>query len=303
VTYPPAFGRQAAAREQRNTSRKKANQWHDELRARWPSSPGRRGDRGAVTRYGAIAAADTAFPEWSATSSSERAERVRRIADVLEENDEELALLDAVDSGAPILLVASDIRMAASMIRYYAGLVLEQKGYSSPSSENVHFTTRQPYGVVARITPFNHPILFAAWKLAIPLVAGNCVVLKSADATPLSALYLGHIIKDILPPGMVSILVGEGPSVPRAIVRHSSIRSIATRSLPLVTWFERGGQVAAAAARSVSEHDVSHRWPVVGSWPAEDGLPGAESERPCDPELAGRKRPLGGVETVARCDR
>jgi 2-formylbenzoate dehydrogenase len=175
----------------------------------------------------AITAADSAFPAWSATPSLERADVVRRIADVLEEHGEELALLDAVDSGSPIALGASEIEMAATIIRYYAGLVLEQKGYSSPSSENIHFTTRQPYGVVARITPFNHPIMFAAWKLAVPLVAGNCVVLKPADATPLSALYLGHLIKDVVPPGVLSILVGAGPAVPRAIVRHPSIRRIA----------------------------------------------------------------------------
>jgi len=175
----------------------------------------------------AIAAADRAFPAWGATSALERAELVGHLADALEENEEELALLDAVDSGAPISLAVADVRMAARIIRYYAGLALEQKGYSSPSSENIHFTTRQPYGVVARITPFNHPLMFAAWKLAVPLVAGNCVVLKPAEATPLSTLHLGAKIKDVFPPGVVSILVGDGPAVPRAIVRHPSIRRIA----------------------------------------------------------------------------
>ncbi|HSY16484.1 MAG TPA: aldehyde dehydrogenase family protein [Jatrophihabitantaceae bacterium] len=175
----------------------------------------------------AILAAELAFPAWSATPALERARLARCIADVLEENCEELALLDSVDGGAPVSLNRLNVKRAATRIHYYAGLVLELKGFSTPASENVHFTTRQPYGVVARITPFNHPILFAASRLAVPLIAGNCVVLKPADATPLSALYLGYKLRDVLPPGVLSVLVGAGPAVPRAIVRHPKVRRIA----------------------------------------------------------------------------
>ncbi|MEF2978919.1 aldehyde dehydrogenase family protein [Subtercola sp. YIM 133946] len=175
----------------------------------------------------AVAAAVRAFPAWSQVDPTERAERVRRIGDIIEEHKSDLALLDAVDGGAPIGVMASDVEHSARVCRYFAGLALEMKGYSLPVSTGTHFTVREPFGVVAAIVPFNHPILFAVTKLAAPLVAGNCVILKPADVTPLSALYLAELIATLFPPGVVQILTSEGPDVPRALVRHSDVARIA----------------------------------------------------------------------------
>ncbi|MEV0074064.1 MULTISPECIES: aldehyde dehydrogenase family protein [unclassified Amycolatopsis] len=173
----------------------------------------------------AVAHAESAFPAWRDLDVLERAARVRELADVVEANIDDLALLDAVDGGAPMAVMAGDVHMAAGLCRYFAGLALEMKGFSLPTGD-LHFTVRQPYGVVAKIVPFNHPILFAISKLAAPLVAGNCVILKPAEATPLSALHLARLIQHVFPPGVVQIVVGDGPAVPRSLVRHPGVARI-----------------------------------------------------------------------------
>jgi 2-formylbenzoate dehydrogenase len=116
--------------------------------------------------------------------------------------------------------------VAVGSLRMFAGLALELKGTTIPASENLHYTVREPYGVAARIVPFNHPFMFAASKIAAPLVAGNATVLKPPEVAPLSALLLGELAAEILPPGVLSILIGNGPAVPRAIVRHPAVRRI-----------------------------------------------------------------------------
>jgi acyl-CoA reductase-like NAD-dependent aldehyde dehydrogenase len=94
------------------------------------------------------------------------------------------------------------------------------------SAEHLHFTLREPYGVVARIIPFNHPIFFAAAKVAAPIVAGNAVVLKPAEISPLSALRMAELVAEVLSAGVLSVVVGDGPEVGRALVRHPAIRRI-----------------------------------------------------------------------------
>ncbi|MCI2421425.1 aldehyde dehydrogenase family protein [Saccharopolyspora sp. K220] len=173
----------------------------------------------------AVARAEAAFPAWRDRDVLERADLVRTLADIAEANIDDLALLDAVDGGAPVSVMSGDVRMAAGLCRYFAGLALEMKGFTLPS-EDMRFTMRQPFGVVAKIIPFNHPILFAISKIAAPLVAGNCVILKPAEATPMSALHLARLIQDLFPPGVFQIVVGNGPTVPRALVRHPAITRI-----------------------------------------------------------------------------
>lgn len=174
----------------------------------------------------AVSAAWRAYPSWSARPSTERAELVTRLAEIIQIHKSDLALLDAVDGGAPIAVMQSDVDHSSRVCRYFAGLSLEMKGYSVPLASGTHFTVREPFGVVAAIVPFNHPILFAVTKLAAPLVAGNCVILKPAEATPLSALRLARLIADLFPPGVVQILVGNGPELPRALTRHPDISRI-----------------------------------------------------------------------------
>lgn len=199
----------------------------------------------------AVRCAEAAFPAWRTTAPTERADLVRQLADIAEEHLEDLALLDAVDGGAPVGVMAGDVRMAAGLCRYFAGLALETKGYSIPARDGLHFTTRQPFGVVAKIIPFNHPVLFAIRNLAAPLVAGNCVIVKPAEATPLSALHFASLIKDVLPPGVVQFVVGDGPDVPRALVRHPAVHRIG------FTGSEATGRAIQRDAAEVGVKDVT----------------------------------------------
>ena len=110
-----------------------------------------------------------------------------------------------------------DVAIAADTLRLFAGLGIELKGSTIPASaQNLHLTVREPFGVVGRIIPFNHPIMFAAGKIAAPLVAGNAVILKPPESAPLSALRMGELFAGVLPPGVLSVVVGDGPAAGRA---------------------------------------------------------------------------------------
>jgi 2-formylbenzoate dehydrogenase len=197
----------------------------------------------------AVEAALAAAPAWGREPAARRGQLVGRLADALEARAQDFAVLDSADGGAPFATMLLDVRMAVEAMRYFAGLALELKGYTVPASANLHFTERQPYGVVGKIIPFNHPLMFAATKIAAPLVAGNAVVLKPAEATPLSALLLADLIAEILPPGVVNIVTGNGPAVPDAIVRHPKVRRIGfTGSEPV------GRAIQQAAAETGVKH-------------------------------------------------
>lgn len=173
----------------------------------------------------AVGAAEKARKGWARTTVTARAAMVNKLADLIEANGEELALLDAIDGGLPIHHSRNDVTLTVSQLRMFASFGLELKGTTIPASENIHLTLREPIGIVARIVPFNHPLMFTA-KIAAPLVAGNCVILKVPETAPLSALRLGELAQDIFPPGVLSILVGNGPEVPRALVQHPKVRRI-----------------------------------------------------------------------------
>ena len=175
-----------------------------------------------------VQAAQQAFPAWSRTEARERGKLVARIADKLREHADELGLLDALDSGNPYKAMKGDAILAAEFLDYFAELALEIKGDTIPSPGNtLNFTLREPYGVVGRIIPFNHPIYFAGGKIGAPLVAGNTVILKPAEQTPLSALVMGKLIEGILPPGVLNIVTGDGPLTGETLVRHSGVRKVA----------------------------------------------------------------------------
>jgi acyl-CoA reductase-like NAD-dependent aldehyde dehydrogenase len=174
----------------------------------------------------AASAAREAFPAWRRLPAGDRARYVAELADAVQAHAAELALLDAIDSGSPVAEMFSDVSAAAGQLRLFAGLALELTGRTIPATGNLHYTEREPYGVAARIIPFNHPVMFAAGKIAAPLVAGNTVLLKPAEVTPLSALRLGEIAAEVLPSGVLSVVVGNGPDVPRAMVRHPAVRRV-----------------------------------------------------------------------------
>ena len=176
----------------------------------------------------AVEAAIQAQPDWAALPVSERGECLRALADGLMERAGELLELEVKDTGNTIAKMKRDVEKAATLQRYFAGLGLELKGETVPASlDGLHFTVCEPYGVVGRIVPFNHPISFAAGRLAAPLMAGNSIVVKPPEQAPLSASILAEVCAEVLPPGLVNIVTGFGPVAGDAIVRHPRIKRIA----------------------------------------------------------------------------
>lgn len=176
----------------------------------------------------AVQAAKRAAGAWKEVPLKQRAECLLRLARELDARREELAVLDALNSGNPIREMRRDVSLAIAVIEYYTGIASEIKGETlPPGKDTLHFSIREPYGVVGRIVAFNHPLLFAASRLAAPLIAGNVIVLKPADQTPLSALALGRLAADIFPPGVINVVSGDGPSTGAALVRHPDVKRIA----------------------------------------------------------------------------
>ncbi len=174
----------------------------------------------------AVQAAKAGFREWSRVPIKERARCLELLADRIEDNADELALFDAVDSGNAIVGMHADMIWTADWLRYCAGLVTEIKGETfSQGPRHLNLTRRQPFGVVAKINPFNHPFRFCAEKAAAPLAAGNTVVIKGSEQAPLSSLRLGELCEGIFPAGVVNIIAGDG-TVGAALVRHPDARRI-----------------------------------------------------------------------------
>lgn len=175
----------------------------------------------------AVESAQIGARQWAALDVYTRAARLRAMADTLTKHRSELAMLDALDGGNPVTAMHSDVDIAAQALRHFADWGVTLKGETIPATAgNLHYTVREPYGVVARILPYNHPIMFAGSRIAAPLMAGNAVIVKAPDQTPLSALRMGELFADMLPPGTLSILTGSGAQVGDALVRHPSIRRI-----------------------------------------------------------------------------
>ncbi|PWB98048.1 aldehyde dehydrogenase [Salinibacterium hongtaonis] len=176
----------------------------------------------------AVAAAKSAFPAWAALEPLQRAKYLDRLADAIEANGEELAALDSLDNGSPLHEMRRDSNVAAAQLRYYAGLVLEAQGATIPSSsERLMYSLRQPYGVVGRISAFNHPLLFTVGKMAGALAAGNTVVTKPSEHTSLSSLAAADIINEIFPPGVINVITGYGHEAGDALVAHPDVQRLA----------------------------------------------------------------------------
>ncbi|XP_003740696.1 aldehyde dehydrogenase X, mitochondrial [Galendromus occidentalis] len=180
----------------------------------------------------AVAAARAAFKRdspWRTCDASERGAAIHRLADLIVEEKEYFADLEALDAGKPRAEAEFDVECTIATFRYYAGWSDKIHGKTIPADGGVISMTRhEPIGVCGLIIPWNYPILMAAWKLAPALAAGNCCVLKPSENTPLSALVLGKLIKAAgFPPGVVNIVPGYGPTAGRAIAMHDDIDKIA----------------------------------------------------------------------------
>jgi aldehyde dehydrogenase len=177
----------------------------------------------------ALDAAHAAAPTWGKTSPSERALILNKIADRIVENRQALALAEVWDNGKPIReALAADIPLAADHFRYFAGAIRAQEGtLSQIDHDTVAYHLHEPLGVVGQIIPWNFPILMATWKLAPALAAGNTVVLKPAEQTPASVLYLMSLIADLLPPGVVNVVNGFGAEAGKPLASSNRIAKIA----------------------------------------------------------------------------
>ncbi|MDX1483314.1 MAG: aldehyde dehydrogenase family protein, partial [Alphaproteobacteria bacterium] len=176
----------------------------------------------------AYEAAAAAQPGWAALSPAERGKYLRDLAAALQEQAERILITEVIDTGNTIAKMRGDVGAAVSQLTYFSGLGYEIKGDTVPATPgNLHMTVREPYGVVGRIIPFNHPIMFAAAKLGPALIAGNTVIEKPSEQSPLSASILAEICAEVLPPGVVNIITGFGHGAGDAIVRHPKIKRVA----------------------------------------------------------------------------
>ncbi|MFI5754927.1 aldehyde dehydrogenase family protein [Streptomyces sp. NPDC051569] len=178
----------------------------------------------------AVAAARRAFedPSWSAITPYRRSRVLLQIADVLEANAEELATLESLDMGGPIGLTRWFVDHSVEVIRHYAGWPTKVYGQTAPSDPSqLHYTLRQPLGVVGAITAWNGPLLQVAWKLGPALATGNTLVIKPADQSPLTALRFGELLAGTdLPHGVVNIVTGMGRTAGEALINHADVDKI-----------------------------------------------------------------------------
>ena len=181
---------------------------------------------GAAEVNSAVQAAASAFPAWAKTPPLERGRLLREAATRIRSQAQDLALIDAANCGNPVKAMVFDAEIAATLLEYFAGLVLEIKGETIPTANgSLNYTLREPLGVVARIFPFNHPFMFAAGKIAAPLAAGNTVVLKPPEQAPLSTIRLMELLQDLFPPGVLNCVTG-GRDTGAALVAHPGVAAV-----------------------------------------------------------------------------
>ncbi len=183
---------------------------------------------GAEEADAAVARAKEAFPAWRAVAPGDRAELLRRLSAAVREHAEELAHLEARQVGKPIADARGEVGMVADVFAYYAGAPERLLGHTIPVAGGVDMTFREPLGVVGLITPWNFPLAIASWKIGPALAAGNTIVLKPAELTPLTSVELERIALDAgLPEGVLNVVVGPGRSVGERITEHPDVAKVA----------------------------------------------------------------------------
>lgn len=178
----------------------------------------------------AVAAAQKAFPAWSRMAAADRGRILLKLADLIEANTEDLARLETLDTGHPIKdSRALDVPRTAACFRYFGGMADKFQGDVVPVEAGfLNYLLREPVGVVGQVVPWNFPLMFTSWKMAPALAAGNCIVLKPAEITPLSTLRIAELMSEAgLPDGVVNIVPGLGSVAGQYIAEHSGIAKIA----------------------------------------------------------------------------
>ncbi|WP_455428139.1 aminobutyraldehyde dehydrogenase [Dryocola sp. LX212] len=197
----------------------------------------------------AVTAADAAFTSWGQTTPKERAEHLLKLADVIEQNAEVFARLESQNCGKPYHCVLNDeIPAVVDVFRFFAGASRCLNGLAAGEylSGHTSMIRRDPVGVVASIAPWNYPLMMAAWKLAPALAAGNCVVIKPSEITPLTAFKLAELAKEVFPAGVLNVLFGRGQTVGDALTGHNKVRMVSLT-----------GSIA------TGEHIISHTAPSI----------------------------------------
>jgi acyl-CoA reductase-like NAD-dependent aldehyde dehydrogenase len=178
-------------------------------------------EAGAAGVAAAVEAGKAAFDGWRRTPPRDRAALITELARRIKAQTDQLALLDTLDTGNPLTAMIPDVTKGVRLMGDAAGVALEVKGTTYPLP-GLHYTTREPWGVVGRMVTFNHPVMFTCARLATALVAGNCVIIKPSELAPLGALAIGELTAGLLPDGVVSVVAG-GPETGSALVAHPDI--------------------------------------------------------------------------------
>src|SRR4051794_16750256 len=176
----------------------------------------------------AVEAAQAAAPEWLEKTPKERSELLHKLADVLDQNAEELAQLESVNVGKPLMASRDEMPFSADNLRFFAGAarVLEGKSAGEYIKGYTSMIRREPLGVVGGICPWNYPLMMAIWKMGPALAAGNVQILKPSEQTPLSLLRFVQLAEDVIPPGVLNVVTGDGIPAGERIVTHPDVRLV-----------------------------------------------------------------------------
>jgi 1-pyrroline dehydrogenase len=217
---------------------------------------------GAADVDRAVQAAAAAFDSWSATTPRQRAEALLGIASVIEDHGDEFTAIESANVGKPLSALPDEMDLTIDNFRFFAGgaRALEGRAAGEYMAGYTSFLRREPLGVVGQIAPWNYPLMMAAWKIGPALAAGNTVVLKPSELTPLSVLRLAELTADILPPGVLNVVTGQGEAAGVALVEHPAVAMVSlTGSVPT-------GQAVMRAASSTLKRvhlELGGKAPVV----------------------------------------
>jgi aldehyde dehydrogenase (NAD+) len=196
----------------------------------------------------AVKAAKKAFETWKDVSPQERAAMLLKIADLIDANNERLAMIETLDNGKPIRETSAiDVPLSSDHFRYFASAIRTEEGQAVMIDKNtMSIILREPIGVVGQVIPWNFPLLMGAWKIAPALAAGDCVVIKPSSTTPLSLLELAKILGEVLPAGVVNVVTGKGSAAGQYLLDHEGFSKLAFTGST-----EIGYNVADAAAKKL----------------------------------------------------